>query len=171
MSVPKRYSDAALLKGEYAHMAAEFRAGERFIPKDSDWREAACSNSAEAAAQEVARHIFEFQQSVDNATEQMEVLTWSAAGQMKVLVIHPGQGDLLRLDGILIPEGQPSSLVINCAQLSLTFVRVPIETASEDDDGLNIGFVIFDELKERQKARTQPAAKASASPKSARKKK
>lgn len=157
-----RFSDAALLKGDYAHMAAEMRAGDRDAPKQKDWDKAACDNGAENAAQEVAKHIFAVQQSLDPEVEQLEVLTYSAAGQMKVIAIHPGEGDLLRIDGVLVPQGQPASVVIHVENLSLTFVRAPLADKEEDkDEGLQIGFVIFDELKDRQKSRYSKGTKKS----------
>ena len=45
------------------------------------------------------------------------------------------------------------SSLAGAAQLSLTLTRVPLTNDGSEDDGLKIGFVIFDELKERQKAR------------------
>lgn len=148
-----RYTDAALLTGEYAHLAAQLRAGERAAPGPQEWDKAACDNQAEEAAQDVAKHIFAFQQSLDPETEQLEVVSYSAAGRIKVLAVVPGEGDLLRIDGLLMPEGQPASVIIHAAQLSLTLTRVPLATDGSEDEGLRIGFVIFDELKERQKAR------------------
>ena len=148
-----RYTDAALLTGDYAHLAAQLRAGERAAPGPLEWDKTACDNQAEEAAQDVAKHIFAFQQSLDAETEQLEVLSYSAAGQIKVLAVVPGEGDLLRIDGLLMPAGKPASVIIHAAQLSLTLTRVPLATDGSEDDGLKIGFVIFDELKERQKAR------------------
>ena len=148
-----RYTDAALLTGEYAHLAAQLRAGERAAPGPLEWDKTACDNQAEEAAQDVAKHIFAFQQSLDPETEQLEVVSYSAAGQIRVLAVVPGEGDLLRIDGLLMPEGQPASVIIHAAQLSLTLTRVPLSNDGSEDDGLKIGFVIFDELKERQKAR------------------
>ena len=148
-----RYTDAALLTGEYAHLAAQLRAGERAAPGPLEWEKTACDNQAEEAAQDVAKHIFAFQQSLDPETEQLEVVSYSAAGQIRVLAVVPGEGDLLRIDGLLMPEGQPASVIIHAAQLSLTLTRVPLSNDGSEDDGLKIGFVIFDELKERQKAR------------------
>jgi hypothetical protein len=149
-----RYSDAALLEGEYAHLAAEMRAGKRAAPKQKDWDKAACDNRAEEAAQEVAKHIFAVQQSLDPEKEQLDVLIFSAAGQMKVIAIHPGDGDMLRVDGILTADGKPASLVLHASALVLTFVPAPLPGNGEArDSGLQIGFVIFDELQDRQKAR------------------
>ena len=148
-----RYTDAALLTGEYAHLAAQLRAGERAAPGPLEWDKTACDNQAEEAAQDVAKHIFAFQQSLDPETEQLEVVSYSAAGRIKVLAVVPGEGDLLRIDGMLMPEGQPASVILHAAQLSLTLTRVPLATDGSEDEGLRIGFVIFDELKERQKAR------------------
>ncbi len=157
-----RFSDAALLKGDYAHMAAEMRAGDRNAPKPKDWDKTACDNRAEEAAQEVAKHIFAVQQSIDPKKEQLEILTFSAAGQMKVIAIHPGEGDMLRIDGVLVPQGAPASVVIHASTLSLTFVRAPVAKDEEaQDEGLQIGFVIFDELEERQKARYSKGTKKS----------
>ncbi|WP_075995295.1 hypothetical protein [Salaquimonas pukyongi] len=148
-----RYTDAALLTGEYAHMAAQLRAGDRTAPGPAEWEKTACDNQAEEAAQDVAKHIFAFQQSLDPETEQLEVFTYSAAGQIKVLAVVPGEGDLLRIDGLLMPAAKPASVIIHAALLSLTLTRVPLAKDETQDEGLKIGFVIFDELKERQKAR------------------
>lgn len=149
-----RYSDAALLKGDYAQLAAEMRAGKRAAPNENDWEKAGCANKAEEAAQEVAKHIFAVQQSLNGETEQLDILTYSALGQMKVIAIHPGDGDILRVDGFLMPEGRPASVVLHASTLSLTFVPVPVDADKETkDESLQIGFVIFDELQERQKAR------------------
>jgi len=160
-----RYSDAALLEGDYAGLAAELRAGTRAAPSQKDWDKAACENRAEEAAQEVAKHIFAVQQSLDAEKEQLEILTYSAAGQMKVIAIHPGEGDVLRVDGVRAENGQPVSVVLHASLLSLTFVRVPI-TAKDatEDSGLQIGFVIFDELQERQKARYSKGRKKTKKP-------
>lgn len=162
-----RYSDAALLKGDYAHLAAEMRAGERAAPGEADWEKASCDNQAEETAQEVARHIFAVQQSLDPDKEQLDILTFSAAGQMKVIALHPGEGDLIRIDGMLLsPTGEtgaPVSVVVHANMLSLTFLRAPLaKNADEQDDGLKIGFVIFDELKDRkrQKARYEKDGKS-----------
>jgi len=148
-----RYTDAALLKGEYAHLAAQLKAGERHAPSSIDWGDASCDNAAEEAAQEVAKHIFSFQQELDPESEQMEIIAFSAAGQMRVMAVVPGDGDLIRLDGMLMPDGPQVSSVIHTSQLSLTFLRKPLDEVGEDEDALTIGYVIFDELKERQKAR------------------
>lgn len=148
-----RYSDAALLRGEYAHLAAELRAGRRAAPGPAEWSKAEPDNQAEEAAQDVAKHIFAFQQSLDQEKEQLEILTVSDAGPMKVLAVVPGEGDVLRIDGLLIQNQSPASTIVHAARLSLTLTRVPLRGDDDDDDGLKIGFVIFDELKERQKAR------------------
>ena len=79
---------------------------------------------------------------------------------MKVIAIHPGDGELLRIDGMLLPQGDPASVVIHTSNLSLTFVRARLAKDEEaHDQGLQIGFVIFDELEERQKARYSKSAK------------
>ena len=74
---------------------------------------------------------------------------------MKVISLVPGEGDILRIDGMLIPEGAPSSTIVHVSQLSLSFITRPVvdENEDPDDDGLQIGFVIFEELAERKKAR------------------
>ena len=137
-----RFTDAALLKGNFAHMAAEFRAGNRAAPKTRDWQKAACDNSAEEAAQDVAKHIFALQQQIDGEKERIEVLAFSGAGQMKVLGLVPGEGDLIRVDGVL-PDGKPVANLMHTNQLALTFVTAPLAETPEDD-GLEIGFLIFE---------------------------
>lgn len=161
-----RYSDAALLKGDYSHMAAELRAGRRSAPKPEQWKDVSCANRAEEAAQEVARHIFAFQQSLDSETERLEIITYSAAGKIKVLALRPGEGELIRVDGVLLPAGEPASVIQHASLLSLTFTRAPLKKKDgSEDDGLKIGFVIFDELKNRQKARyAKSERKAKAKP-------
>ena len=148
-----RFSDAALLKGDYAHMAAEFRAGTRAAPRQKDWQKAACDTGAEEAAQDVAKHIFALQQQIDAEKERIEVLAFSAVGQFRVLGLVPGEGDLIRLDGVL-PDGSPVASLIHVEQLALTFVTAP-HGEPDDDDGLKIGFVIFDELRQRKKDRAK----------------
>ena len=144
-----RFSDAAVLKGDYAHMAAEFRAGERAAPGNREWNKAAVDTPAEEAAQDVAKHIFALQQQIDQEKERIEILAFSAIGQFKVLGLVPGEGDLIRVDGILA-DGKPVASLIHVEQLALTFTTTPLN-AEEDNDGLEIGFLIFDELKERKK--------------------
>lgn len=154
-----QFSDAALLRGKFAHMAAELRQGKRDAPKHDDWQKVACDNSAEQAAQQVGKHVFAFQQSIDPDKETLEVIAMAPAGPMKVMAVFPGDGDILRIDGLLLSNGMPTSCLINVAQMSLSFTRRPIEHNETDDDGLQIGYVIFDELNERQKQRdlTKPA--------------
>ncbi|WP_162654288.1 hypothetical protein [Lentilitoribacter sp. Alg239-R112] len=147
-----RFSDAALLKGKYASMALELREGKREAPKDNEWQGVACENTAERSAQEVAKHIFTFQKTMDPKQEVLEVIAMCPAGPMKVMALIPGEGDILRLDGILT-DGIPTSAVINSSQLALSFLRRPISNDEQEDDGLQIGFVIFDELAERKKQR------------------
>ena len=60
-----QFSDAALLRGNYSHMAVKLRAGNRTAPADSDWGDAANATPAEEAAQDVAKHIFALQESID----------------------------------------------------------------------------------------------------------
>ena len=155
-----RFSDAALLKGKSAHKVAQFRAGERVAPRNKDWRKAACDNQAEEAAQEVAKHIFALQKSLDAKTEKLEILHFTAAGPMKVLALVPGDGDVLRLDGVL-ENGKPVAQAMHASQLSLTFLRTSLKASKEDDDGLEIGFLIFDELTKRRKARDRRIRKLS----------
>lgn len=147
-----RYTDAALLKGDYAKMLKD-------PPKDDAWRDAACDNSAEAAATEIAKHIFAFNQSLDQKKEKLEVTTFSAKGLMKVLGLTPGDSDLIRVDGLLAQGDAPCSMLFHAHQISLTFTRVPASKPDseekDEDDGLQIGFVIFDELRKRKSARKQ----------------
>lgn len=147
-----RYTDAALLKGDYAKLMQD-------VPKDDAWREAACDNAAEAAATEIAKHIFAFNQSMDQKVEKLEVTTFSAKGLVKVLGLTPGDGDLLRIDGVFAADSEPCSMIFHAHQLSLTFAKVraskPDSDEKDDDDGLQIGFVIFDELKKRKSDRKQ----------------
>ena len=54
--------------------------------------------------------------------------------------------------------------MLHTSQLALTFTVGPIEeTENADDDGLDIGFVIFEELKDRKKKRTKKKRKLSLS--------
>ena len=148
-----RFSDAALLKGKFAHMAAELRQGKREAPKPEEWQTVACENTAEKAAQEVAKHIFSFQQSIDPNAETLEVIAMGPAGPVKVIALRPSEGDILRIDGVLMGNGSPTSTILHASQLSLSFLTQPIQSEEPDDDGLQIGFVIFDELANRQKER------------------
>ncbi len=157
-----RFSDAALLTGDFSHMAKEFRAGTRTAPGNKDWQKTACETSAEAAAQEVAKHIFALQKGVDEKTQKLEVMAFTAAGPMKVLNLVPGETDILRLDGVT-HEGNPVAQVLHASQLALTFSIAPLQDKDENDDGLDIGFVIFEELKERKKKRTKKSRKLSLS--------
>lgn len=156
-----RFSDAALLKGDFAHMAKEFREGNRAAPKQKDWQKAATDNPAEEAAQDVAKHIFALQQSINAEKERIEILMPCAVGVMKVLGLVPGEGDLIRVDGIL-PDGAPVATLLHTSQLALTFITAPLDEKPEDD-GLEIGFLIFDDLKERKKKRAKKAKKLSLS--------
>lgn len=156
-----RFSDAALLKGNYAHHAAEFRAGTRAAPANKDWKKVAADSVAEIAAQEVGKHIFALQQSVDAKTEKLDIMHFTAAGPMKVMAIVPGEGDILRLDGVL-DTGDPVAQALNASQLSLTFTKSVLKEENTED-GLEIGFLIFDELKERRKKRKRKTKKLSLS--------
>ena len=158
-----KFSDAALLKGDFSHMAAEFRAGNRAAPRNKDWRKASCDNQAEQAAQEVAKHIFDLQKGIDKATEKLDILHFTAAGPMKVLAVVPGEGDILRLDGVLMPNGDPVAQAMHASQLSLTFTKAKLKDEEEADDGLEIGFLIFDELTKREKKRKKKLKKLSLS--------
>lgn len=145
-----RFSDAALLKGDYAKMMKN-------PPKKPEWSKASCENKAEEVAQEVAKHIFAMQQGIDPKKEQLEIVTYSSKGPIRVMGLMPGEGDLIRIDGVFPETGDPISIVQHTNQLSLTFSKAPvaIETDGEEDKGgMQIGFVIFDELTRRKKQRT-----------------
>ncbi len=147
-----RFGDAALLKGKYAHLAAQLRQGEVDAAKKVDWNQASCENQAEAVTAEVARHIMAFRQSVDPTKERMDVMAFSAAGPMRVMNIMPSQGDVVRLDGVLVGDGQPVSVAVHVEGLALTFLRAPLDQ-DDDEDDFDVGFVIFDELKKRKDER------------------
>ena len=101
----------------------------------------------------------EMQQQIDAEKERIEVLAHSAVGQFKVLGLVPGESDLIRVDGVF-PDGKPVATLMHANQLALTFVTAPLKDAPEDD-GLEIGFLIFDELKSRKKKRAKKARKKS----------
>jgi len=145
------FSDAALLKGEYATMLKN-------PPKDSEWSKTACDNGAEAAAQAIAKQIFSFQQSIDAKVEKLEVVTFSALGPIKVLGVMPMEGEMMRIDGVNPTNSTPVSIIQHVEQLSLTFTKTAVKSENpegqpDSDDGLKIGYVIFDELSERKKTR------------------
>ena len=158
-----RFSDAALLKGDFATMLQN-------PPKDSEWSKTACDNSAEEAAKSVAQQIFAMREQLDPKTEKLEVITFSSMGPIKVLGIMPIDGDLMRIDGLNPADMSPVSIVQHVEQMSLTFTKAKVKSENpeeqpDDDDGMQIGFVIFDELKERKKVRAaakrkKPARKA-----------
>lgn len=166
-----RFSDAALLKGKYAFHAEQLRASSAASTHKVDWEKIDCGNQAEEAAQEVAKHIFAFNEAIDPKKEQLEIIIMTAAGQMKVLGLAPGEGDILRVDGVLMPDELPTSVVVHASQLALTFVRVPVENPQQENESESnrIGFVIFDDLQDRQKARYKKK-KAKAKKKTAKKK-
>ena len=159
-----RFSDAALLKGDFATMLQN-------PPKEAEWKKASCDNGSEAAAQSIAKQIFAFQKSIDQSKEKLEVITFSAMGPIKVLGVMPMEGELMRIDGINPTNNAPASIIQHVEQLSLTFTKAAVKSANpseqpDDDDGMQIGFVIFDELKERKKVRDaakrkKPARKTS----------
>ena len=91
-----------------------------------DWRKVASDNQAEEAAQEVAKHIFALQQQLDEKTEKLEIMAFTAAGPMRVLAVVPGDGDVLRLDGVL-ESGDPVAQAMHASQLSLTFVKALLD--------------------------------------------
>lgn len=157
-----RFSDAALLKGKYAFHADQLRESTKATSGVVDWSKAACDNLAEEAAQEIAKHIFAFNEALDSKKEQLEIIALTAVGQMKVLGIAPGDGDLLRVDGVLMPDEIPTSHIVHANQLALTFVRVPIEEplVEDENESNRIGFVIFGDLKDRQKARYKKKKRA-----------
>lgn len=145
------FSDAALLKGDFAKMLKD-------PPKETEWNKAACDNGSEEVAQSIAKQIFTFQKSIDQTKEKLEVVTYSALGPIKVLGVMPMEGDLMRIDGMRPDNGLPISMIQHVEQLSLTFTKAPVQSKNpteqpDDDDGMQIGFVIFDELKERKKTR------------------
>ncbi|MEM9278836.1 MAG: hypothetical protein AAGA76_09695 [Pseudomonadota bacterium] len=145
------FSDAALLKGDYATML-------KSPPNEAEWKKTACDNGSELAAQSIAKQIFAFQKSIDQQKEKLEVVTFSALGPVKVLGISPMDGELMRIDGIRPENNMPVSMIQHVEQLSLTFTKVPAQSENpenqlDDNGGMQIGFVIFDELKERKKVR------------------
>ncbi|MGB7432225.1 MAG: hypothetical protein WA921_07130 [Ahrensia sp.] len=148
-----RYSDAALLTGDFAHMAAEFKAGNRAAPSADEWGKTACDNGAEQAAQSVAKQIFTLQGQIDKEAEQLEIAAMSLAGPMIVSGVFPDDGDMLRIDGHLVATKQPVAVLTHISQLALTITKSPIAETKPEDDGLKIGFVIFDELEKRAAAR------------------
>lgn len=148
-----RYSDAALLTGDFAHMAAELKAGNRAAPSEEAWGKTACDNSAEAAAQSVAKQIFSLQSEIDKETEQLEIAAMSLAGPMIVSGVFPDDGEMLRVDGHLVSNTQPVAVLIHASQLALTITKSTTAETKPEDDGLKIGFVIFDELEKRAAAR------------------
>lgn len=160
------YSDAALLTGNFAHMAAELKAGKRNAPSPDEWQKTACDNDAEAAAQSVAKQIFELQSKIDKEKEQLEIVTISAAGPMLVMGLFAGEGDILRVEGLLVSNKQPAAVIIHASQLALTITKKSSADAKPEEDATQIGFVIFDQLEKRAKEKPQadseqkPAAKA-----------
>jgi len=145
-----RFSDAALLKGDYATMLHN-------PPKEADWNKTACDNGAEAAAQSIAKQIFAMQEVLDPKTERLEVVTLAAIGPIKVLGVMPIDGDIMSINGVSPSDGSPVMIMQHVTQLSLTFKKVSVEpendAESQEDASMKIGFVIFDELKERKKSR------------------
>jgi len=146
-----RFSDAALLKGDYATML-------KAPPKESEWKKTACDNGSELAARSIAKQIFAFQKSIDHTREKLEVMTFSTLGPIKVMGVTPMEGELMRIDGIRPDSNMPVSMIQHVEQLSLTFTRAIVKSSNpqeqpDEDDGMQIGFVIFDELKERKKIR------------------
>ncbi|WP_026480375.1 hypothetical protein [Ahrensia sp. 13_GOM-1096m] len=160
------YSDAALLTGNFAHMVAELKAGKRKAPSPDEWQKTACDNEAEQAAQSVAKQIFELQSAIDKEKEQLEIVTISAAGPMLVMGLFAGEGDVMRVEGLLLSSKQPVALVIHASQLALTITKRSTAEAKPEEDATQIGFVIFDQLEKRAKAKPEvapqkkPAAKA-----------
>lgn len=146
-----RFSDAALLKGDFATMLKN-------PPKEAEWSKTSCENGAEEAAQSVAKQIFAMTQQLDPKKEKLEVITFSSMGPIKVLGIMPIDGDLMRIDGLNPADMSPVSILQHVEQMSLTFTKAAVQSENPEekpdkDDGGQIGFVIFDELKERKKVR------------------
>ena len=81
---------------------------------------------------------------------------------MRVLALVPGEGDILRLDGVL-ENGSPVAQAMHASQLSLTFIKAQLKKEENEDDGLQIGFLIFDELTKRRKQRDKRLRKLSLS--------
>jgi hypothetical protein len=146
-----RFSDAALLKGDFATMLQN-------PPKEAEWSKTSCDNSAEEAAKSVAQQIFAMREQLDPKSEKLELITFSSLGPIKVLGIMPIDGDLMRIDGLNPADMSPVSIVQHVEQMSLTFTKAKVQSENpeekpDEDDGMQIGFVIFDELKERKKVR------------------
>ena len=81
----------------------------------------------------------------------------------------------MRIDGVNPSDASPVSIIQHVEQLSLTFTKAPVQSQNpqenpDDDDGMQIGFVIFDELKERKKVRDAAKRKKPANRKRAAKK-
>ena len=155
-----RFSDAALLKGDFAKMMKN-------PPKDDEWKKTACVNGAEEAAKSVAQQIFAMRDELDPKTEKLEVVTFSSMGPVKVLGIMPIDGDLMSIDGLNPADNSPVSIVQHVEQMSLTFTKTAVqsdkpEEQPDQDDGGQIGFVIFDELKTRKKNRAAAKRKKTA---------
>lgn len=158
------FSDAALLKGQFATMLAE-------PPKEADWKKVSCNNGSEEAAQAIAKQIFGFRKSIDPTKDKLEVIAFSALGPIRVMGISPMDGDMMRIDGIRADTQTPAILIQHVEQLSLTFVTAKVQSSNpterpDDDDGMNIGYVIFDELKERKDARDSSKSKKPSAKKS-----
>lgn len=146
-----RFSDAALLKGDFATMLQN-------PPKEAEWNKTDCENIAEEAAKSVAQQIFAMREQLDPKKEKLEVITFSSMGPIKVLGIMPVDGDLMRIDGLNPADMSPVSIVQHVGQMSLTFTKAAVKSENpeeepDEDDGGQIGFVIFDELKTRKKSR------------------
>lgn len=159
------YSDAALLTGHFAHMAAELKAGKRSAPSPAEWQKIACDNEAEKAAQSVAKQIFELQSSIDKEKEQLEIVTISAAGPMIVMGLFAGESDILRVEGLLLATKQPAALIIHANQLALTITKKSSADAKPEEDATQIGFVIFDQLEKRTKSKPENKSKPQGDPK------
>ena len=158
-----RFSDAALLKGDFAKMLKD-------PPKEAEWKKASCDNGPEEAAQAIAKQIFGFQQSIDQEKEKLEVITFSSFGPIKVMNIAPIEGEMMRIDGINPANNSPISIIQHVEQLSLTFTKVAVQSKNpkeqpDEDDGLKIGYVIFDELTARKKSRDAAKRKKASSAK------
>lgn len=162
----QRYSDAAMLKGDYAHMVAQLRSGERSVPSPDEWQQTSCDNAAEAAAQAVAKQIFELQSTLDENNEQLEITAISVAGIMVVVGLFPGDGDLIRIEGNLLTSKEPVAQIIHANQLELTVKKRPTADSAPEEDATRIGFVIFDQLTEHSKSKTGPKRKATPEAKS-----
>lgn len=142
-----RFSEAALLSGDFAKMADKL-----------DWSKVEPDSDSEFTAKEIGKQISLLAHGLDPEKEKLHITTMTAEGPMTVIGLHPSDGDILRLDGFG-PTGQPMAHIIDVDGLALTITRRPIDD-NKEDDGMRIGFVIFDELDAKQESRSKNKKKA-----------